>query len=71
MGLRRALCPVIAVIGLAGCGTSHRASGRATAGRLQQLIERHQKFSTGVPKPEKSGAPRLANLVPQKTLTIR
>jgi hypothetical protein len=71
MGLRRALCPVIAVIGLAGCGTSHRASAAPTPGRLRQLIERHQKFPTGVPTLERTGAPRLENLVPQKTIIIR
>jgi hypothetical protein len=47
------------------------ASGAATPDRLQQLIERHQKFPTGVPKLGKTGAPKLENLVPQKTLTIR
>ena len=64
MSLGRALCPVIAVIAVAGCGANHRASRAPPPNRVRQLVERHQVFGVRVPKP--------SNLVgPQKTLTIR
>jgi hypothetical protein len=65
MGVMRALVPVslvIIVLVLAGCGAAHNPVRRAAPNRVRTLVERHETFTIGLPKP--------AVLAP-RTLVIR